>query len=144
MPVQQLGRFPTEVGIEEQMFGRAGNPFLAAEDVRNLHEMIVDDVCQMVRRESVRFHQDLHVDGRPIELDLPAAQIFDDANSAIGNLQPNDVRLAGSLAPIHFLHRITQTEAVVPRRRAGRALSDAHLLQPSGRTEALERVARSE
>ena len=85
------------------MFGRAGNPLFAAEDVRDLHEMIVDDVGEMIRRQSVGLHQDLHVDGLPIELDLAAAQIFDDANAVVGNLHPNDVRFAGGLAPRDFL-----------------------------------------
>ena len=47
------GVFPAEETVEEDMERGAGEPFLATDDVRNLHQVVVHDVGQMVCRELV-------------------------------------------------------------------------------------------
>ena len=125
--MHQLRRLPAEIRVEQQVFGRARNPFFAAKDVRDLHEMIVDDVGEMIGRQAVGLHQHLHVDGRPVELDRTAAQIFDDADAFVGNVHPHDVRFAGRFAPRDFLGRIAsgrgRRSATAARPRAARRAS---------------------
>ena len=111
------------------MLGSARHPLFAAKDVRDLHEMIVDDVGEMVRRQAVGLQQHLHVDALILELDRPAAQVFDDADAFVRDAQPHDVGLAGRLAPRDLLGRISQAQSVVPRRLSGGSLRDAHLLE---------------
>jgi hypothetical protein len=59
------------------MLGRRRDPLFAAHHVRDLHQVIVDDVGEMVRGPAVGFHEHLHVDRRPLEDDRPAQQIVD-------------------------------------------------------------------
>ena len=63
--------------------------------MRDLHEVIVDDVGEMVGRHAVGLDQHLHVDGRPFELDVAAAQVVHVADAFVGDAQANDVRFAG-------------------------------------------------
>ena len=64
---------------------------------------------------------------RVLELDRPAAQIFDDADALVGNDHPHDVRLAGGFPPRHLLRRVaaaaSRRSATAARRRAARRAS---------------------
>ncbi len=122
------------------MLGRARQPLFAAEDVRDFHEMIVHDVGQVVRRQTVRLHEHLHVDALILELDGAAAQILDDARPFVRHPEPQDVRLTGGLAARDLLRRIGEAQPVVARRLAGGPLRNAHLLESLGRAETFERV----
>ena len=46
----------------------AGNPFLGAYDVRDSHGMVVDDVCEVISRVTVRFEDDEIPQEREVEL----------------------------------------------------------------------------
>src|SRR3712207_9551299 len=42
------GILPSESLIKQNMERRAGQPFLATNDVGNLHQMVIDDVSQVI------------------------------------------------------------------------------------------------
>jgi hypothetical protein len=54
------------------MLGRGGYPLFGADDVGDLHEVIVDDVGEMVGGEAVGLHQHLIVDVVVLEGDVAA------------------------------------------------------------------------
>ncbi len=54
------------------MFWGGGDPLLGADDVGDLHEVVVDDVGEMVSGEAVGLHQHLVVDVRVLEGDVAA------------------------------------------------------------------------
>ena len=51
--MREGGRLPTKRLIDEDVPRRAGEPFVAAQDVGDLHEVIVDQRGEMVRRVAV-------------------------------------------------------------------------------------------
>jgi hypothetical protein len=58
--------------VELDVLGQRREPFLGANDVRDPHQMVVDDVGQVIGRESVALQEDLVVHLRPLEADLAA------------------------------------------------------------------------
>ena len=54
------------------MLGRGGDPLFGADDVGDAHEVVVDDVGEMVGGKAVRLHQHLIVDIRVLEGDVAA------------------------------------------------------------------------
>ena len=44
--------------VQQQMFCRRCSPFDSSQDVRNFHQVIVDNIRKMVRRIAIRFNDD--------------------------------------------------------------------------------------
>jgi hypothetical protein len=61
------------------MLGSRIDPLLAADHVRDTHQVVIDDVGQVIGRHAVGLEQDLRIDHAPVELDLPAQQVMDTA-----------------------------------------------------------------
>ena len=55
-------QLPAEGLVEQHVLGRGGDPLLGADDVGDLHEVVVDDVGEVVGREAVGLEQHLVVD----------------------------------------------------------------------------------
>ena len=77
--VRQHRRFPTEILIKQQMLGRRRYPFFAAHHMGDAHQMVIDDIGQMVGRQAVRLHQHLHIDDGIFKFDFAAQRILHDA-----------------------------------------------------------------
>ncbi len=58
--VDEFRGVPAESTVQQDVTGRAGEPPLPTNDVRDSHELIVHDTCEVVGRESVRL-QDYEV-----------------------------------------------------------------------------------
>ena len=69
---QKRGSLPAEGLVEEDVLGRGGDPLLGADDVGDLHEVVVDDVGEVVGGEAVGLQQDLIVDVGVLEGDVAA------------------------------------------------------------------------
>ena len=119
-------RLPAEILIEQKMFGGRRYPFLAAHDMGDAHQMIVDDIGQMIGWQAIRFHQHLHIDGLVIDLDNPAQRIFKTAGSAFGDDHPYDMGCTSCLALDG--NRVIERAVcrIVFRRQFGRSLVRAH------------------
>ena len=57
--VDEDGDVPAERLVEQDVFRRRGDEFRAAHDVRDAHEMVVDDVGEVVRRHAVALQKHL-------------------------------------------------------------------------------------
>ena len=63
----EAGALPAEGLVEQDVLGGGGDPLLGADDVGDLHEVVVDDVGEVVGGEAVGLEQDLVVDVRVVE-----------------------------------------------------------------------------
>ena len=59
-------RFPTEILVKLDVLGNRADPLLAADDVRDPHQMIVHYDREMVGGKPVGFKDDLIVDRLPV------------------------------------------------------------------------------
>ncbi len=56
------GGRPPEKLIKEDMFGCRRDPFFSADDVGDLHDVIINDDAQVIRRIPVGFEEHLIID----------------------------------------------------------------------------------
>ena len=92
-------RLPAEPLVEEQVLGGGVDPLLAADDVADPHEVVVDDDRQVVGGEAVRLEQDLVVEAGEVEADLTPQQVGHGAGALAGDLHADDAGLARRPAP---------------------------------------------
>ena len=140
----ELRHLPTEVLVEHPVLGRRRDPLFAAQHVRDLHQVIVDHVGQMVGRPAVGLHQNLHVDRVPVEGDRTAQQVVDRADSLARHFHPNGEGFAGRFIRRNLARVEAQTMTVVSRRHLAALLIAPHRLEPLRRAVALEGMSRFE
>lgn len=61
------GRLPSQSSVHEEMFGGGDEPLRAAQDMTDLHVMIIHDVGKVIGGEPVRFDHHwvpLHLEDR--------------------------------------------------------------------------------
>ena len=81
--------------------------------MRDAHEVVVNDVGEMVCRQTVRFHQYLHVDDGIFKLDLAAKCVLHDAFAGCRNFHADDMRCAFAVEFRTIIGGQQQTPAVV-------------------------------
>ncbi len=59
---QKAWELPPECAVQQYVLRRRGDPLLGADDVCNLHEVIVDDIGEVIGGEAVRLQKNLIVD----------------------------------------------------------------------------------
>jgi hypothetical protein len=72
-----------EPPIEQQVLGRRGDPLLAADDVGDPHEVVVDDDGEVVGREAVGLEDDLVVWDRRV--DPPGDEVVEGGLDVVGD-----------------------------------------------------------
>ena len=77
--------------LEQDMLGRVGQMLLATDDVRDLHERVIDDDCEMVGREAVGLSNDEILQLTGSETDFPEHDILHH-DLPIRNLETKDMR----------------------------------------------------
>ena len=68
--VPEAWELPAEGLVEQDVFGGGGDPLFGADDVGDLHEVVVDDIGEVVGGEAVGLHEDLVVDVGVLEGDV--------------------------------------------------------------------------
>jgi hypothetical protein len=124
------------------MLGSRIDPLLAADHVRDTHQVVIDDVGQVIGRHAVGLEQDLRIDHVPVQVDVPAQQVIDTA--AAGRLRhqhANHVGLAGGLTPGHLVFRQMQIRGLQGSAVAGLAARGAQGLELLGTSIADESLA---
>ncbi|MNI13791.1 hypothetical protein D3C73_670280 [compost metagenome] len=116
-------------------------PLLAAGDVGDLHQVVVDDVCHVIGRHAVALDEHLHVNRIPRDRDVAINAVGKVAGSLGRDFHAHDGAFAGGHLRSDFFRSQMQAETVVFRWLAGGALAFAHLLKPLGRAEAAEGMA---
>jgi len=78
---------PAEGVVEEDVLGGGADPLLGADDVGDVHEVVVDDVGEMVGGEAVGLHEDLVVDVVVVETDVAAELVFKFGEGGVATLR---------------------------------------------------------
>ena len=133
-------RFPAEVLVQQHVLRHRTDPVLAAQDVRDAHQVIVDDHGHVIRRIAVRLDQHLHVDLRIRNFDFAAQHVGEATDALVRNFHANDVRLTGRNTPFGGCRSSDETTSVVARVFTARGLLGAKLIQSFRRAEAIERM----
>ena len=68
--MEKLGRLPSERFVEKNVFWSGAKPFISSDDMCDFHEMVIDDIREMVGGKSIRFKKDLIIDIGPWVGDL--------------------------------------------------------------------------
>ena len=133
-----LGHVPAEISIKQLVLRHRTDPVVAAQDMGDAHQVVVDNHGEVIGRESVAFQQDLHVDLGPRNLYRAAQPVLETANAAGRHAQAHDVRLS-RLHPGSGDGGIqTGAETIVARRLAAFALRASQRIQAIGPAKAVE------
>ena len=116
MDVDRL--LPAERVVQQIVFRRARKVLVAAHDVRDAHRVVVDDVCEVIGRHAVRLDQDHVVQIGAVHCDVPVQNVVERRFAVLRHVLPDDVRLAGRDAALHFLGGKVQAVLVVLERLA--------------------------
>ena len=100
---------PAEGAVEQVVQGQRRQPLLATDDVADLHQVVVDDVRQVVRRQLVcALVEDLVVERRRVDLDVAADHVVHLDVLVLGHLEAYDPHLAVGNASVDLLVRHVQ------------------------------------
>ena len=75
--------------------------------------MVINDVGQMIGRQAIGFHQYLHIDLFPVNINLAAQHILHFADSFSGNLHSNDMRFSSGQFGLHLVFAQVQAVAII-------------------------------
>ena len=87
------------------MLGGAAEPLFAADDVGDLHEVVVYDVSQMVGGHAVGFDEHLVVEAFGFEGNNSPDFVFEFYGFVSRNVEPDDVRVAGLESSFYLVLR---------------------------------------
>ena len=140
--VAELRWLPAEGLVHQHVQRCGGNPLLGPHHVGNLHEVVVHDVGQVVGGEAVAFQQDgVGVDVLVLPLDVPQEGILEPGDSLHGNLEPDDVGLAGVKVGLNLLRGKVAAVAVVSGGHLVHGLDGADSVKTLGIAEAVVGLA---
>ena len=94
---------------------QAVHPFIAPQDVTDLHQMVVDDVGQVIGRNAIRFHQDRVLQDGILKGDIAPDEVVDGDVAVQGHLESQRVVLAAGRAPGCLIGIQIAAQAVVTR-----------------------------
>ncbi len=121
------------------MLWRRRDPLLGADDVADLHQVVVDDHGEVIGGESVGLEQDLVVDIGVLEAHVTAHRVVP-LGDALGHPQAHHTGRAARAFPCNLL-LAAEAAAVVTSRLGAGALRVAHRREPRRRAGAPVRVA---
>ena len=109
--VTELGHSvsPTQRTIEQIVQGQRRQPLFATDNVRNLHQVVIHDVCQVIGRQSVcRFIKNFIVQSRGIDSHITTNHIVHLNILTLGHFETDNVLVAACDALLNLLGRQTQ------------------------------------
>ncbi|MCG3142138.1 MAG: hypothetical protein HDKAJFGB_03525 [Anaerolineae bacterium] len=139
--VTELRRRPTKRVVQENVFGERRNPFVAAHDVRNFHQMVVNHNRHVVRRKAVAFQQHLVVNIRVRNRNVAVNKIGQRRRTFQRYGETHHARQSFCFAFRALFRREPATATIITRWFAARFLFCAHLLEFVGRAVTIVRRA---
>ena len=92
--VHILRSFPSERVVNQIVLRRAGKIFNPADNVRDFHKVVVDDVCEVVRRHTVGLNKNIVFEFRIIDGNIAVNHIVISARPDFRNILADNVRHA--------------------------------------------------
>ena len=86
--------------------------YFSSDDMRNLHEVIIYDICKVISWVAITFHKHLIINHAIIERDFSMNDVFE-LSLAIGNKHPNHIRLSAFYSLLNFTLTQIQAKSVV-------------------------------
>ncbi len=136
----ELRDLPAEPLVEQHVLRGRRDPFLAADDGVDAHQVIIDDDSEVIGREPVGLEDDLIIGARRFH--CATDDVGEGQRDVVGNEHAHHGRLGEAGQCGAFFLRLAVAEAVVPGDCLLRfGLLVAHLLEPFGGTPAVVGVA---
>ena len=134
-------KLPAEGLIEQDVLGGGGDPLLGTDDVGDLHEVIVDDVGEVVGGEAVGLHEHLVVDVAVLEGDVAAELVAEGGGggevvTVRRDCEADGEGLSGGLIGSDLFRAQAAAGSGVAWREFGGELLPASLLELFGSAEA--------
>ena len=114
---------PAEGLVQQIVFGCRGQIFAAAHDMRDAHQMIVDDVREVIRRQTVGFQQHLILQLLVFHGDIAEGRVMEGGRALVRDALADDEGLAGLHALFCLLERQIAAGADVLFDLAGRGFA---------------------
>ncbi len=141
-----MGEFralPAEGFVKEHVQRRTGQPFLTSDHVRDPHQMVVDDVGEVVGGHAVALEQHLVVDVGAVHVHPAADPVLEAHFVLAGHLQSHHMRLSIGQPRLHLIraqgeripHVLARHGVVGGRRYPGRLQALPHGFQLVRRVE---------
>ena len=111
--VDILRDLPAEALVEEVIFRCRRQILRPAHDVRDAHEMVVDDVCEVIRRQTVALDEHLIVERVVVDRDVAEDLVMERGLSLARDLLADDIGLAGREICRDLLLAQTRAAAVI-------------------------------
>ena len=115
--VREPGRLAPQRLVQQQLPRRIRDVILAPDDVRNLHQHVVDHDGEVVGGVPVGSQEHRIADHRRVEVDGPADEVVEHDLPSVGDPEPDHGPLAGGTPPRDLL----RTQRPAGARVAGRA-----------------------
>ena len=96
--VSKERRLPAQCLIKEDLPGRIGEMVFPPDDMRDVHQMVIDDTGKIVSGHSIRPDNDKIADSRGIEIHLSMDEIFE-KNRPSPHVKPDDGPEPGRFHP---------------------------------------------
>ncbi|OPZ78729.1 MAG: hypothetical protein BWY77_01450 [bacterium ADurb.Bin431] len=106
-----LRRLPAEILVQQQVLGHGTQPLLAADDMGDLHEMIIHDIGQVIGRIAIRLEQHLVIHLLAVKDHMAADLILDLELAPLRNEQADGVGRAVRDRLLDLCGREAQTVA---------------------------------
>src|SRR5579875_1157140 len=140
--VVEFGNLPAQRLVDVDVTRGAGNPLLTAQDMCNAHQVIVDDVRQVIGGQSIGFEYDEIVDVGVVESDITMQLVMHDGLALKRDGETYRRPDARRLVLGALLRRQVSAVAIIARGPFLRLLRLAHLLQSLRRAVAVVGMAR--
>ena len=116
--MNQPWHIPAKVPVQKNVFRCGIDPLLTADDICDLHQVIVNYDCQVIGGQTICFEQDLHVDLAPGDGDVSAQLIMNNTFAVIRDLQPYNMAITSVEARTDISFRESKAVSIVSRCQA--------------------------
>ena len=117
---------PAEGLVKHHMEWGRGQPFLATDDVGDLHQVVVNDIGQVVGGHAVALEEHFVVEQTAVHGDIATNKVVDSDVNVVRELEAHHVGLATVNAVLHFVG--TEAEAVLHLLTGGAVVLEGLLL----------------
>mgnify|MGYP001040435765 CR=1 FL=1 len=101
----KLRAFPTKEAIKQNMQRGRWEPFFTADYMRDFHQMVINNIGEMIGRHAIAFIKDFIVNVLAFHSNMPAYEIIKFDNGVFGHFEPNSKWCATVKQVLYFAFR---------------------------------------
>ena len=107
------GRLPSECFIKQIILGCGGKIFTAADNMGDVHQVVIHNIGEVIGREAVCLHQNLVIQLRIIHGDITINHVMEGGCAAFGHFLANNEGFACGKLCLYLLRGQMQAMAVI-------------------------------